>query len=254
MFRRDSSYASGYWQTLFKLTLFLDNVSALADAAAPRQEAAPAALAGAPLIMSVRGGEFVSLLDPPAHASAAADACASVGLFPVLAGDPGTRTLLLASPIALYDHPAIAAESPGHTFDGAEIDELLALSTRALGDDEKRQARATDRRAAEVIDRAARLSDAALLSLHGKTRGSALVPGSRVRVHLGAPSGPRRTDAQDMFLDGRVGVVEEVREDFDGQTHVAIILEDDPAADLHRWYGRHLHFRPDELELLEAAP
>jgi hypothetical protein len=57
-----------------------------------------------------------------------------------------------------------------------------------------------------------------------------------------------------MFLDGRVGVVEEVREDFDGQTHVAIILEDDPAAELHRWYGRHLHFRPDELELVEAAP
>jgi hypothetical protein len=241
-------------RALFKLTLAIDNMSALAGADAPRQEAVHAALVGAHLILSVRGGAFVSLLDPPPHASAAADACASVGLFPVLAGEPGSRALLLASPIALYDHPAIAAESPGHTFDGAEIDELLALSTRALGDDEKRQARATDRRAAEVIDRADRLSDAALVALHGKTRTAAMAPGSRVRVRLGAPSGPRRTDAQDMFLDGRVGVVEEVREDFDGQTHVAIILEDDPGADLHRWYGRHLHFRPDELELVEAAP
>jgi len=240
--------------TLTKLTLTVDNVSALADVAAPRHEAVQAALVGAHLLLSVRGGAFVSLLDPPAHARAHAGGCASVGLFPVLAGEPGSRAHLFASPIALYDHPAIAAESPGHTFDGAEIDELLALSTRALGDDEKRQARATDPRAAEVIDRADRLSDDALLALHGKSRTAAFAPGSRVRVRLQAPSGPRRTDAQDMFLDGRVGVIEELREDFDGQTHVAIILEDDPAAELHRWYGRHLHFRPDELELVEAAP
>jgi hypothetical protein len=240
--------------TLAKVTLTIDNLSALVDAEAPRQEAVNAALVGAHLILAVRGGAFVSLIDPPAHASAAAGGCASVGLFPVLAGEPGTRALLLASPIALSDHPAIAAESPGPTFDGAEVDELLALSTRALGDDEKRQARATDPRAAAVIDRAEGLSDEALLALHGKTRTSAIAPGSRVRVRLGAPSGPRRTDAQDMFLEGRVGVVEEVREDFDGQTHVAIILEDDPAAEFHRWYGRHLHFRPDELELVEAAP
>ena len=79
-------------------------------------------------------------------------------------------------------------------------------------------------------------------------------PGSRVRVRLGASTGARRTDAQDMFLDGRVGVVEELREDVDGTTYVAILLEDDPGADLHRWYGRHLHFRPDELELVEPAP
>jgi hypothetical protein len=57
-----------------------------------------------------------------------------------------------------------------------------------------------------------------------------------------------------MFLDGRIGVVQAVREDVDGQTHVAIVLEDDPAADLHRWYGRHLHFRPEELELVEPRP
>jgi len=44
-----------------------------------------------------------------------------------------------------------------------------------------------------------------------------------------------------------------VREDFEGNTHLAVILEDDPGAELHRWYGRHLHFRPEELELVEAA-
>ena len=38
--------------------------------------------------------------------------------------------------------------------------------------------------------------------------------------------------------------------DVDGETHVAVILVDDPAADLHDWYGRYLYFAPDELEPL----
>jgi hypothetical protein len=242
---------------LFKLTIAVENATAFDAPDAPREEAVPSALVGAHLVLSVRGGAFVSLLDPPPHAAEAAAACVNAGLFPVLGGKEGTRTLLLASPIVLYDHPAIAAESPGDTCDGTEIDELLALSTRSLTDAEKREARATDRRAAEIIDRADRLSADELLGLHGRTSGGAapaITRGSRVRVRLAPATGSRRTDAQDMFLDGRIGVVEEVREDVDGQTHLAIILEDDPAADLHRWYGRHLHFRPDEVELVEAAP
>ncbi len=241
--------------TLVKLAIVVENVSAIAALDAPREEAVASSLVGAHLLLSVDGGQFVSLLDPPPDARAAAAACVNAGLFPVLAGEPGTRALVFASPIVLYDHPQIAAESPGDSFDGTEIDELLALSTRSLTDAEKREARATDRRAAEVIDRAERLSAGALAALHGTTRGAAravIGRGSRVRVRLGAITGARRTDAQDMFLDGRVGVVEEVREDFDGQTHLAVILEDDPAAELHRWYGRHLHFRPEELELVEG--
>ena len=39
-------------------------------------------------------------------------------------------------------------------------------------------------------------------------------------------------------------------------THVAVVLADDPAADLHDWYGRYWYFAPDELEPLpaEATP
>jgi hypothetical protein len=241
---------------LIKLTITVENVTAIDDLAAPRDEAVASSLVGAHLLLSVTDGEFVSLLDPPSEASMAAAACRNAGLFPVLAGEPGSHALLLASPIVLYDHPQLAAESPGQTFDGTEIDELLALSTRSLTDDEKREARATDPRAGEVIDRAERLSDRALLALHGKRHDEAprIGPGSRVRVRLAAPAGSRRTDAQDMFFDGRIGIVEEVREDFDGQTHLAVLLEDDPASELHRWYGRHLHFRPEELELVEPAP
>ena len=45
-----------------------------------------------------------------------------------------------------------------------------------------------------------------------------------------------------------VGKVAAVLSDVDGDTHVAVTLVDDPAAELHDWYGRYLYFAPDELE------
>ena len=44
-----------------------------------------------------------------------------------------------------------------------------------------------------------------------------------------------------------------VHSDVDGDTHVALVLVDDPAADMHAWYGRYLYFDPDELEPLDQA-
>jgi hypothetical protein len=41
-----------------------------------------------------------------------------------------------------------------------------------------------------------------------------------------------------------------VLSDVDGHVHVAVVLLDDPATDLHDWYGRYLYFAPDELEPL----
>ena len=77
-----------------------------------------------------------------------------------------------------------------------------------------------------------------------------MAKGSRVRLR---PT--RRADAQDIFLAGQVARVTAVLSDVDGETHVAVVLEDDPAADLHDWYGRYWYFAPDEIEPLpEAAP
>jgi hypothetical protein len=41
--------------------------------------------------------------------------------------------------------------------------------------------------------------------------------------------------------------------DVDGDTHVAVLLEDDPAADLHDWHGRYYYFGPEEIEPLTSA-
>ena len=184
---------------------------------------------------------------------------------------------MLAAPIILYDHPAVAPESVAAMFDSTEIDEILTLRVMTLTDDEKAQARATDPRAAAIIDRCEQMSPAELQRLHGILRephtaapltgddwwateaaapvspetdsvvvaGTRIARGSAVRLR---PS--RRADAQDMFLAGQEATVSAVHVDLDGETHVAVTLVDDPAAELHDWYGRHLYFAPDELEPL----
>jgi hydrogenase maturation protease len=71
---------------------------------------------------------------------------------------------MLASPIILYDHPAIAPESPGDLFDGTEIDEILTLRILAMTDAENARwrpstpcARASERTHALTAEDMARL-------------------------------------------------------------------------------------------------
>jgi hypothetical protein len=71
--------------------------------------------------------------------------------------------------------------------------------------------------------------------------------GSLVRLR---PS--RRADAQDMFVTGQLARVATVVSDVDGGSHVGVVLADDPAADLHEWYGRYLYFAPDEVEPMKG--
>jgi hypothetical protein len=116
------------------------------------------------------GGQLVSLTDPPPHLRAAAAACVNTGTWPVLVGEPGERHTVLSSPIILEDHPQVAPESPGDLFDGGEIDELLILNVLTLTDQERREARDSDPRTREIIDRCAGLSPEQLMRLHGRTR------------------------------------------------------------------------------------
>jgi hypothetical protein len=79
-------------------------------------------------------------------------------------------------------------------------------------------------------------------------KGVAVAKGSRVRL---CPS--RRADAQDLFFSEQTATVAGVHHDVDGNVHVAVVLDDDPAKDMHEWYGRYLYFGPEELEPLEVA-
>jgi len=300
-----------------------------------KDQAIRSSFIGAHLLISAEHAEFVSLLEPPEQAIAAAAACQQHRCWPVLAGAPGDTDVVLASPIILYDYPEIADQSAGALFDSTEIDEILTLRVMTLTDQEKAEARATDPRAAEIIDRCEQMSPETLQQLHGILRdphaavdaalaaemtrfdpspygapadqaglaaemkmfdipvfstpreddaeeadvrnvdpplfetgdvpwwdpaadasvapdvdavminGVSVAKDSLVRVHPSV-----RADAQDMFFADQTARVTAVLSDVDGNVHVAVVLVDDPAADMHDWYGRYLYFAPEELEPL----
>ncbi|WP_371673280.1 hypothetical protein OG985_39895 [Streptomyces sp. NBC_00289] len=265
---------------------------------ADRDAALPYSLVASHLLMALSAGSFLSMTDPPEWAKGAVATCRNLHTWPVLAGEPGRGDLVLSSPIILEDHPAIAPESPGALYDSLEIDEILALRTAALTDQEKREARGTDERAAAVIDLADSMPAEVLERLHGAVRSLREVTGGastaepaaegfpdehgvprpdtpwwdpaseagfdpaqdRVVVDgrsLGAGSrvllrpGLRRSDAQDLFLQGRSAKVEAVLHDVDGGVHLAVTVEGDPGADIRREQGRFLYFQPDEVTPLE---
>ena len=242
---------------------------------------------GTHLIAEVVGGRFISLLEPPQSAADAVSRCGRHRCFPVLAGPPGTDDMLLITPIILYDHPEVAEQSDTALYDCTEIDEILTLRVMTMTDDEKAQARATDPRAARIIDECDAMSPEAMARLHGVLRdphalkvSAGLVPeipegvdwwdpladdavrpeidavlvngvriarGSKVRLR------PRsNADAQDIFVAGKTARVTSVHEDVEGNKHVGVVVDEDPAADLHDWYGRYLYFSPDEVEPLQS--
>ena len=141
-----------------------------AAAATDKETAIATSLIGTHLIAEVVGGEFISLLEPPDTAAGPVSRLVQHRCFPVLAGRPGERDLMLISPIILYDHPEIAEQSEGALYDSTEIDEILTLRVMTMTDEEKAQARATDPRAAAIIDRCDSMSPEAMQQLHGILR------------------------------------------------------------------------------------
>ena len=75
--------------------------------------------------------------------------------------------------------------------------------------------------------------------------GVEVTKGSAVRLR---PS--HRADAHDIFLAGMSATVAGVFSDVDGDQHVAVTVDDDPATEALSWQGRFLFFHPDEVEPL----
>jgi len=80
--------------------------------------------------------------------------------------------------------------------------------------------------------------------------GCRVARGSRVRLRPGR----RRSDAQDMFLAGRIAEVQAVLLDVDDNPYLAVSLADDPDEDIRISHGRFLYFMTDEVEPCEATP
>jgi hypothetical protein len=333
---------------LLRLSLRLDSTG---PPAPDKATAIARSFIGTHLLLAMADGEFVSTVDPPVDAAAAAASCGQQRWWPALAGPRDTADVLLVSPIIVEDHAELAPESTLALFDATEIDEILTLRVMTMTDAEKADARATDPRAAEIIDRCDAMTPDELQQLHGVLRnphgigaapdgGEPGLPGGYPRIDpyvaptgMGMPDpfGPadpfrsptdvdlpdelvwtddpaisgagtaesrqpvfttdapwwdpeadasvspgsdsvmvsgvvirkgsvvtvqphRRADAQDIFFRGMRATVAAVLNDVDGETHVAVTLVDDPAAEMHDWYGRYLYFAPDELVPSESVP
>jgi hypothetical protein len=159
----------GPWRAV-RLHVLVENRTKLDATPRSRAAALPTALVAAHAILTVTGGDFISMTDPPEWAAPAVAQCSNDGGWPVLADPDGGRKVVLFSPIILYDHPELAEQSPGELYDGTEIDEILTLRTLALSDAEKAEARATDPRAAALLDRVESMDGPAMARLHGTIR------------------------------------------------------------------------------------
>jgi len=240
-----------------------------------RDEAARYSFVGTHLLLTAQGTRFLSLVDGPDWAERDTKSFTHARCWPVLIETDEGGDAVLVSPIILGDHPSIAPESAGDLFDATEIDEILTLRIMTMTEQEKAEARGTDPRAAAILARCDAMSPQELAGLHGAQRpaaphaidltdvpvfgddavdpsrdcvvvqGIAVAKGSRVLLR---PS--RRADAQDLFLAGMTALVQRVYFDVDGDTHVAVVLEDDPGRDLYDTTGRFYYFAPEEIEPL----
>jgi hypothetical protein len=148
-----------------RLTVHVENRTAAAPSG--RDAALRCALVAAHALLAVDRGRFLSMTDPPEWARPEVAACCNIGMWPVLAG---SEQLVLSGPIILADNPELAPESRTELYDATEIDEILTLRTMALTEAEKAEARATDPRAAGVIDQIDALPPSQLDRLHGALR------------------------------------------------------------------------------------
>ena len=264
---------------LFRLTLRITNETGFPQAqGAARSEAIAHSMLSSHAILTIREGEFLSLLDPSERYAKFAAECENVGAYPVLIGEKGEPLELLSSSVILYDYPEIAPESPGDLFDSTEIDEILTLRILALTDQEKAEMRACGERTREILDRI-ESDPARVASLHGRlrdvknpeerastadwnpfeeqrgvesvrVRGVEIHAGDRVRLR------PRRTaDILDLALAGQIAMVEAIEQDYEDHIHFAVVLDDDPGRDLGelRQPGHRFFFSIEEIEPIAGA-
>lgn len=262
-----------------KLHIELENITPLGSGAAvKRDEVLPHSLVSAHMLLGLTGGEFVSMLDPREGYNKAVATCSNTGVFPVLVGTEPERTMMLCSPIILYDYPQIAPESEGDFFDGTEMDEMLTLRVLTLTDAEKVEMRNSDPRARKILERAENMTPEAMLKAHGIVRslrsireipvdetfgewnpfaepkappesvtvfGVPLRVGDRIRIWP-----QKKADIMDMALEGKVAVIEAIEQDFEDQVQFAVVLDDDPGREfgMMRQPGHRFFYSPDEVE------
>jgi hypothetical protein len=92
---------------LVRLRVVVENAMATGRAGpVPRDEVLRRSLIAAHCILVLTDGTFLSLIDPPEWAAAAAGECVNEGTWPALVGPPDRPQVVISSPIILDDFPA----------------------------------------------------------------------------------------------------------------------------------------------------
>jgi hydrogenase maturation protease len=80
--------------------------------------------------------------------------------------------------------------------------------------------------------------------------GVELRKGDRVRLRPRAGG-----DVMDLALSGRLAMIQSIEQDYEGEAHVSVVLDDDPGADLGvaRQPGHRFFFRQEEIEAAEPG-
>jgi hypothetical protein len=275
-----------------KVAVKVENTNEIVSPGTRRDEVMGSSLVAVHTMLAIDDGKFVSLLDPPEEATVAVDGCSNEGTFPVLVAGEDlvlSSPIILydypqvapESPGDLYDSTEIDEILALRvlTLTDEEKSEARGTDPRAAAIIDRCDAMAPEtwerlhgtmrslpapdaERSNDPWDLDADTSlDPVDIPWWDPEADSSVDPWSDSLVVAGveiskgaavrlAPS--HRADAQDLFLRGLTATVSGVFKDVDGNGHVAVTIDDDPATEELTWQGRYLFFHPDEIEPLES--
>jgi len=272
----------------FRVTVTVENTTAWIRSGVHRDDAMPLSLISVHTMLAIDGGKFVSLLDPPDAAARAARACHSDGAYPVLIGNDDvvlSSPIILydhpevapQSPGDLYDSLEIdeilalrvmtltdEEKSEARGTDpraAAIIDRCDDMSAETLGALHGQMRPVRSSGAPEGLGEFEEFEttggsdvpwwDPEIDATFDPWTESVWIAGMEVTKGTAVRLRPsHRADAQDIFLAGMAATVAGVFSDVDGDQHVAVTVDDDPATEELQWQGRYLFFHVDEVEPL----
>jgi hypothetical protein len=206
---------------LVRLRTVLVNTAEIDCAGHTHAEVLRHSLVAAHTVLSLRGGRFLSLREPPRWAAEYATGCVNQHTWPVLVGEPGARDSMLSSPIILSDYPD--ADPARHR----EVDACaLDLPRTRLPGAEPGPRAGLDQLVPAVPDPMDELPEQKRQALPGTVSvgGIDVGPGSRVRLR---PA--RNGDARDSVVAGQVGTVQAVLVDVDEVSYLAVTMDGEQA-------------------------
>ena len=150
----------------FRLTVTVANTTPVQNAGAiTRDEALCQSFLSTHLILEADDAKFISQQDPGEKWKTAVNACENKNTWPILIDE--ADTMLLSSPIILYDHPQINPQSQGDLFDSTEIEEALLLHVSVLSDDEKKRIGNSDEKLQHMLNKVSQVTPEELINFHG---------------------------------------------------------------------------------------